>query len=64
MNSGFLKAADLQSLLEEVEGVRDGFADHSSSTAADQTPQVPWTTNSHMTHTAHGGGQDRPSLTS
>lgn len=37
VSSGCFKAPHLQSLLEQIEGVRDCFADHSSSTPTDQT---------------------------
>lgn len=40
VSSGFLKAAHLQPLLEEVKRVRDCFADHSGSAATDQASQV------------------------
>lgn len=43
MNPGLLEAPHLQPLLEEVEGVRDGFADQSGPGAAQQAPQVTFT---------------------
>lgn len=39
VRSGCFEAAHLQSLLEEVKWVCEGFADHSSSTPTDQASQ-------------------------
>lgn len=39
--SGLLKASDLQPFLEEVQGIRKGLADDSSSTATKQVFEVP-----------------------
>lgn len=40
VNPGCLEAPHLQSLLEEVKGICDYFADHSSTTAAQKARQV------------------------
>ena len=53
MNSGLLEATDLQSLLEEVKGVGERFADDPSPTATQQTAQGPWNKRSQRKYLAN-----------
>lgn len=43
LKPGRLEAPHLQPLLEEVEGIRDGFADHSGAAATQQDPHATFT---------------------